>query len=103
MAKLTKSDVLHVAKLAKLDLADKEVTKFTPQLDKIVDYISELSEVDTKDVEPTSQTTGLTDVFRQDEINSTEVLSQDQALSGTDATHNGYFKVKAILTERSDK
>jgi aspartyl-tRNA(Asn)/glutamyl-tRNA(Gln) amidotransferase subunit C len=103
MAKLTKSDVLHVAKLAKLDLTDGEIEKFTLQLSKIVDYISELSQVDTKNTEPTSQTMGLTDIFRGDEVKPDEFLSQDEALSGTDATHNGYFKVKAILSERSDK
>ena len=103
MTKLTKSDVLHLAKLAKLDLTESEIRKFTPQLAKIVDYISELSEVDTGHTEPTSQTTGLTDVLRPDQINSDQTLSQDAALSGTEETYNGYFKVKAILTERSDK
>jgi len=103
MAKLTKSDVLHIAKLAKLDLTESEIKKFTPQLAKIVDYISELSEVDTKNTDPISQTTGLTDVVREDLVSSDESLSQDEALSGTEEVHNGYFKVKAILTERRDK
>lgn len=103
MASLTKDDVLHVAKLAKLNLTDDEIDKFTPQLSKIIDYVSELSEVDTNNVEPTSQTTGLKDVLRADETSSEELLTQDLALSGTNNTHNGYFKVKAILTERSDK
>ncbi len=103
MAKLSLSDVKHVADLAKLDLTEAELKKFLRQLSSIVDYISELSEVDTKNVEPTSQTTGLEDVYREDVINPATTLSQDEALGGTDSYHNGYFKVKAILSGRTDK
>lgn len=103
MSKLTKKDVLHVAKLAKLDLTEKEVEKFTNQLSGIVEFVGQLAEVDVKGVEPTSQTTGLENVYRQDQLNPTQTLTQDQSLSGTDKTHNGYFVVDAILTERTDK
>ena len=103
MAKLSKTDVLHVAKLAKLDLGDAEIKKFLPQLSDVIDFVSQLNEVDTKGVEPTAQVTGLTDVFREDEADSINVLSSDKALGGTDKVYNGYFKVGAILTERSDK
>ena len=48
MAKLTKSDVQHVADLAKLDLTEEEIKKFLPQLSEIVDHISELQKVDTE-------------------------------------------------------
>jgi len=103
MAKLTKDEVLHIAKLASLSLNHSEIEKFLPQLSKIVDYIGQLKEVDTKGTEPTAQVTGLENVLRKDEINSTNVLSEDEALSGTDEIHNGYFKVGAILSERTDK
>jgi aspartyl-tRNA(Asn)/glutamyl-tRNA(Gln) amidotransferase subunit C len=96
MAKMTKDDVEHVAKLAKLTLSASEVNKFQKQLSSIVNYTSELNEVDTSGVIPTSQTTGLTNVFRPDEIKN-ESLSRDQALSGTENTHNGYFKVGRII------
>ena len=103
MVKLKKEDVLRVANLAKLKLSDEEIDKFTPQLSKIIDYVSELSQVDTKDTEPTSQTTGLEDVYRNDEIKVEGRLTRDEALSGTDKIYNGYFKVKAILEGRTDK
>lgn len=103
MTNLSTDDVLHVAKLARLNLTEDEIAKFTPQLSKIIGYVGELSEVDTKNTEPTNQTTGLTDVVREDLATSDESLSQDKALSGTEEVHNGYFKVKAILSERSDK
>lgn len=103
MSKLTKQDVLHVANLAKLNLTDSEVDKFTTQLSSIVNYMEELNEVDTYNINPTTQTTGLTNVLRTDEIKTDQIFSQDEALSGTDETYNGYFKVPAILSERSDK
>ncbi len=103
MAKLTKQDVLHVAKLAKLPLAGEEVNKFTDQLSSIINYMEELNEVDVSDIVPTSQTTGLENVFRNDEVKTEQILSADTALSGTEEIHNGYFKVDAILAERSDK
>lgn len=103
MSHITADDVKHVATLAKITLTEEEIKKFTPQLTKIIDFVSELSEVDTKEVEPTSQTTGLTNVTGSDLVSVENVLTQDEALSGTDATHNGYFKVSAILSERSDK
>jgi aspartyl-tRNA(Asn)/glutamyl-tRNA(Gln) amidotransferase subunit C len=103
MAKLTKADVLHIANLAKIEINDAEVEKYSEQLSSVVDYFSALAEVDTKNIEPTSQTTGLENVFRSDEINSEDCFTQDAAVSGTDNVHNGYFKVKAILSERADK
>jgi aspartyl-tRNA(Asn)/glutamyl-tRNA(Gln) amidotransferase subunit C len=103
MTALTKSDILHVAKLAKLEITDTEVEKYIDQLSSVIDYFSVLNEVDTKITEPTSQTTGLENVFRQDEVKEENCLSQDEAISGTDKIYNGYFKVKAILSERTDK
>lgn len=103
MAKLTKAEVLHVAKLSNLKLTDDEVEKYLSQLGRVIEHISELSEVDTKRIEPTSQSTGLTDITRPDEIKPGVSMTQEQAVSGTDKTYNGYFKVGAILSERTDK
>lgn len=102
MAKLTKKDVLHVAELAKIKITDSEVKKFLPQLSKIVEFVGLLDEVDTKGVEQTSQTTGLKNVLREDKIKPS-VINLDDAISATDNVHNGFFKVKAILSERTDK
>ena len=103
MAKLAKADVLHVAKLAKLTFSEKEVDKYLKQLSSVVDYIGELSRVNTEGVEPTSQTTGLENVYRTDELRPESNLSHDKATSGTEEIHNGYFKVEAVLTEKNDK
>lgn len=101
MSKLTKKEVKHVADLSNLTLSDAEIEKFTPQLEKIIEFVASLSEVDTDNVEPTSQTTGLKNVVREDRVKSEESLTQEEALSNTES-HNGYFKVKAILKNRTD-
>lgn len=97
MTKLTRGDVRHVADLAKLKLTEKETTKFLQQLSKIIDYVSELQEVDTSGTDPTSQTTGLTDVVSKDDIDTARCLTVSEALSGTEKTHNDFFVVPAIL------
>ncbi len=97
MAKLTKKDTLRVSELAKLDLTSEEIDKFTPQLASVVDLMNELNEVDTKNIEPTAQTTKLENVLREDQIDSTQILSQDEALSGTENTKNGFVVVAQIL------
>jgi aspartyl-tRNA(Asn)/glutamyl-tRNA(Gln) amidotransferase subunit C len=101
--KLTKKQVQHVAELSNLTLTDQEVNKFSPQLSKIVDFIGQLSEVDTEGVEPTNQTTGLSNVYREDVVNPVNILSVAKATSGTENVHNDLFKVPAILTGRTDK
>lgn len=103
MAKLTRADVLRVAKLANLKLSEGEIEKYLKQLSGVVEHISQLAEVDTSNIEPTSQTTGLENIYHEDAANGENCLSQEEALAGTEKTYNGYFKVKAILTERSDK
>lgn len=102
MAKLTKNDVKHVADLSNLTLTDAEIKKFTPQISKIVDFVAKLSEVNTDGVEPTSQTTGLINILREDKVKSDESLTQVEALSNTNG-YNGFFKVKAILENRSNE
>ena len=97
MVKLTTQDVLNIAKLANLKLTKKETAKFASQLSSIISYVDELKKVDTQDFEPTSQTTGLVNIYRKDEINITNVLSQEDVLQAP--MHNGYFVVGAVLNE----
>lgn len=97
MASLTIDDVAHVAKLAKLELTKEEIEKYKKQLSSVLEHFKELNEVETKDVNPTSQTTGLIDITREDKVDANQVLTVDEALSGTEKTKNGYFVVPAIL------
>lgn len=92
-----KIDINHVAKLAKLSLKKEEKIKLEKQLNETLEYVNQLSEIDTKNVDPTSQVTGLENVTREDEVKPS--LSQEEALKNAKSTHNGFFKVKAILEE----
>lgn len=87
--------VSHIAKLANLPLSKKEKEKFEKQLNAILAYIEKLNEVDTKNVEPTSQVTGLENVLREDR--PAPSLPQEEVIKNTKSKHNGMFKVKAIL------
>lgn len=90
-----KIDVDYVAKLANLPLKSEEKETFEKQLSEILKYVEKLQEVDTKNVEATSQVTGLENVVRTDEAKLS--LTQKEALSGAKSQHNGFIKVKAVL------
>lgn len=102
MSKLSKKDVRHVAKLAKLKLSEKEIEKFRHQLSEVIAYVEELGQVKTDTVEPTSQTTGLVNIFRPDRVKSTS-LSLSEALSGARETYHGYFVVEALFKRRKSR
>ncbi len=65
---LNEEQVRHVAELARMDLTDSEVKKFSGQLSGVLEYMDILNEVNTDDVEMTSQVTGLSNVMRKDEV-----------------------------------
>jgi aspartyl-tRNA(Asn)/glutamyl-tRNA(Gln) amidotransferase subunit C len=73
MTKLTSTQVRHIAKLARLDIRDDEVEKYATELSSILSYIEQLKEVDTSNVEPTAQVTGITNALRPDIINPSPV------------------------------
>ncbi|OGM13600.1 hypothetical protein A3A76_03215 [Candidatus Woesebacteria bacterium RIFCSPLOWO2_01_FULL_39_23] len=98
MTILSGSDVKHIATLASLKLKKGEPEKFWTQLTKVIDYFEELKEVETNITEPTSQTTGLQNVTRDDNVQS--CLSQQDALSSSDKTYNNYFVVPIVLEEK---
>ncbi len=90
-----KINVRHIAKLANLTLKKEEVKKLESQLSQVLGHIEKLNEVDTANVQPTSQVTGLTNVFREDNI--TPSLTQKQTLAQSKSTQNGLFMIKGIL------
>lgn len=63
---ITKKEVEHIAKLARLGLSEAEKEKYSKELSGILDYMEKLNEVKVKNVEPTAQITGLENIFRKD-------------------------------------
>ena len=74
---LSADEVRHIAKLARLNLEDQEVEKFARELSSILDYIDQLQEVDTKNVVPSAQVTGLSNSFREDEIQEKDASPEE--------------------------
>ncbi len=68
MAKLTREDVLKLARLARIQLGDGEVDSYADELTHILEYVEQLQSVDVSGLEPTSQVTGLTNVTRDDVV-----------------------------------
>ena len=66
--KLSREDIEHIAKLARIDLSEKEKEVFCEQLSDVLNYMEILNEVDTQGVIPTTQVTGLVNVTRRDEV-----------------------------------
>lgn len=92
---LSKDDVLHIAKLAKLNINDKLIDKYQHQMTDIVGFVSELEELKTEGVTPTSQVTGLVNVFRDDIISPS--MSQEEVLANAPRKHNGFFLTDAVF------
>lgn len=90
-----KLNISHIAKLANLPISETDGKKLEGQLIETLDYIEILNGLDTKNIEPTAQVTGLENITRLDE--ATDSLTQKEALSNTKQQFNGFFQVDAIL------
>lgn len=97
MPNISRDEVAHLAKLARLAVTDDELDVFAGQLDQILDAVAKVSEVAADDVPPTSHAVPLTNVFRDDAVRPG--LTQQQALSGAPAVEDGRFRVPRILGE----
>ena len=93
--KITKEEIAHVAKLARLNLIEESVELFTKQLVDILTYIEQLNRVDTEGVPPTSHAISITNAFRKDRIGSS--ISAEAALSNAPEREGGAFVVPKII------
>ncbi|HET7319891.1 MAG TPA: Asp-tRNA(Asn)/Glu-tRNA(Gln) amidotransferase subunit GatC [Nitrospirota bacterium] len=93
--KISKQEVEHVAKLARLELTDQEKEKLTDQLSNILTYVEKLNELDTKGVEPTAHVLDINNVMRNDEPG--ESLTQERALANAPDKAAGHYKVPKII------
>lgn len=96
MTNITKDDVLHLAQLSSLQLADDEIDALKDDLTNIIGYIEQLSTLDTEGVEPTYQVTGLSNVWRDDVVDDGGV-SRDTLLALAPEQAGGQVKVPKVL------
>jgi aspartyl-tRNA(Asn)/glutamyl-tRNA(Gln) amidotransferase subunit C len=96
MAKITEDEIRKLARLCRLHLDEAEITKLKTDLSNILEYVEMLKNVDVSDLEPTSQVTGLQNVYRLDvEVNYS--ASPDELLKNAPAQKDHQFKVKRII------
>jgi aspartyl-tRNA(Asn)/glutamyl-tRNA(Gln) amidotransferase subunit C len=97
MARLSRDDVAHVAKLARLQLSDDELDTFTPQLAAILDHAADVEALDLAEVPPTSHPYPLANVLRPDVARDAGI--RDAVLAQAPAAEDGMFRVPPVLGE----
>jgi len=95
---VSKQEVEHVAKLARLEITEAEKETFSRQLSAILTYVDKLKTLDTADVEPTATVIDQVNVQREDKARPS--LSAEKALANAPEAEDGYFVVPKIIEER---
>lgn len=93
--KITEDTIQYVAALAKLDLNDQEKERAKGDLEKLINYVDIMNDLDTEDTVPMSHVLSLSNVFREDEVLNEP--KRDQLLSNAPEKKEGYFKVPKTL------
>ena len=94
---ITRDEVAHLARLARISLSDTELDHLAPQLDQIITSVAQVQEVAADGIPPTTHATGVTNVFRDDV--PVTCLTPEQALDQAPAVEQQRFKVPRILGE----
>lgn len=90
---------MHVAQLARLDLTDDELERFTGQLGAILDHVASLEKLDLDGVPPTSHPVALANVFRPDAVSP--CLDRDEVMSQAPNAEDGQFRVPPVLGDEA--
>jgi aspartyl-tRNA(Asn)/glutamyl-tRNA(Gln) amidotransferase subunit C len=93
--KITPDDVRHVAKLARLDLDEQHLAKYSTQLESILEYVAKIGEVDISGVEPMAHAVPLANVLREDVAEPG--LSLDKVLQNAPESDGAFFKVPKVI------
>jgi len=93
--KLSSKEVEYVARLARLEITDKETEKFTAQLNDILGYIDKLNELNTEGVEPMTHAIAVTNAFREDKI--VESIGTEKSLANAPDGRGEFFRVPKVI------
>ena len=91
---ITIKDVEHVAKLARLELTEEEKELYTKQLGAVLEYVNQMNEVDTSNVEPMTQVINFVNVMRDDKV--VYEHTKEELLKNAPEEENGFFRVPKI-------
>ena len=92
---ITRADVAKVAKLARLDVSEAELDRYTVQLAGMLEHFEDIDALDLSDVEPMTQPYPLVNVLRADEVRPS--LDRDEVLAAAPAAEDRRFRVPTIL------
>jgi len=93
--KINRKDVQHVAKLARLELTESDITTFVDQIGDILDHVDSLKKVDTHGVVGTSHAISLTNAFRDDAVS--QPANREESLANAPQSEDGCFVVPKII------
>jgi aspartyl-tRNA(Asn)/glutamyl-tRNA(Gln) amidotransferase subunit C len=97
MSRITADDVRKVGQLARLDLAEDKVATYTAQLERILDYVAQLEQVDTTGVPPTTRAVEVVNATREDRVETTVV--REDLLNEAPQREGNFFRVPKILAD----
>ena len=95
--RISRDEVAHVARLARLDVTEDELDRFTEQLGAVLEHAADVEALDTAGVEPTAHPLPLENVLREDVVRPS--LDRDEVLGQAPAAEEGRFRVPRILGE----
>jgi aspartyl-tRNA(Asn)/glutamyl-tRNA(Gln) amidotransferase subunit C len=95
--KLSREEVLHIARLARVALTEAEITRMSEQLSNLLEHFEVLQQVDTEGIPPTAQSVAVQSVMRDDIVAPS--LSQDDVLANAPRREDDCFRVRAVLEE----
>jgi len=90
---ISRDEVLHVARLARLELSEEELERFAEQLSAILEAVGKVAELDLADVEPTAHPLNVSNVWAEDEPRPP--LSAEEALANAPDREDDFFRVPA--------
>lgn len=94
---ISKETIEHIAKLARIELSEKEKEKFSEELSSILDYIDKLNKANTNNIEPINQVTGLNNVFRNDVGRQVNSEIRNKIIKQAPEKKGNYYKVPKIF------
>jgi aspartyl-tRNA(Asn)/glutamyl-tRNA(Gln) amidotransferase subunit C len=97
MSKISADDVRKVAGLARLDLPEDKIATYTGQLERILEYVAHLEQVDTEGVPPTTRAVEVVNVTREDTVDPTPV--REELLNLSPQREGDFFRVPKILAD----
>ena len=94
---VTKKDVEKIAELARLEFSGEELESYTTEMNKILEYVEKLNELDTENIEPLSHPIENVNVFREDKIKLS--TDREEALKNAPESSSEHFKVPKVINQ----